>query len=150
MRKALKGVLVLLCLVVLAGQLLPYPKAENPPEETEVAAPAEVRGILRASCYDCHSHETVWPWYSHVVPAKWLVRNHVTEGREHLNFSAWNRYDAQRAARKLEEVVEMVEKGAMPLQGYVALHKGAELTPDEAELLIRWARELAAGGGGGD
>ncbi len=149
MNKALTGVLALVGLVLAAGQILPFPRAENPPVEREVPASPEVRSILRRSCYDCHSNQTVWPWYSHVVPAKWLVRNHVLEGRTHLNFSTWNQYDSARAARKLEEVTEEVEEGAMPLKGYLLLHGEAELTGADAALLTRWAREGASPGGTG-
>ncbi|MGW8267021.1 MAG: heme-binding domain-containing protein [Longimicrobiales bacterium] len=138
-----------LAAALLIAQLVPYPPAENPPVGDEVPAPAEVRSVLRTSCYDCHSNETVWPWYSGVIPAKWLVRNHVIEGRGHLNFSTWSEYPPERAARKLEEVVEMVEEGEMPVGSYVWLHGDAALSADEAALILDWARGLRASGNQG-
>lgn len=145
MRRWIKVLLVVLGALLVLGQVIPFPRAENPPVEAEVPAPPQVRAVLRAACYDCHSNETAWPWYSGVVPAKWLVRNHVREGREHLNFSTWNRYSADRAAHLLEEVAEEVEKGSMPLRSYLLLHHEARLSPEARRLLVDWAR---AGGGG--
>lgn len=141
-----RNILIGLAAVLLIGQLVPYPPAENPPVGEEVPAPADVREVLRTSCYDCHSNETVWPWYSGVVPAKWLVRGHVVEGRGHLNFSRWGEYPPERAARKLEEVVEMVEEGKMPVASYVWLHGDAALSAEEAALITEWARGFEASG----
>src|ERR1044072_7099855 len=72
----------------------------NPPVETDVPAPANVKNALRTACYDWHSNETVWPWYSHVAPVSWLLAYDVVEGREELNFSTWQRYDAKRQQKK--------------------------------------------------
>lgn len=134
-----------LLVVALIAQIVPYPPAENPPVGVEVPAPSEVRNVLRTACYDCHSNETVWPWYSRVIPAKWFVRHHVLEGRESLNFSTWETYSPERAEHKLEEVVEMVEEGAMPLASYLRMHADANLSPEQEEMIVSWARELMTG-----
>jgi hypothetical protein len=141
-----RNLLIGFAAALLITQLVPYPPAENPPVGEEVPAPPEVRSVLRTSCYDCHSNETVWPWYSGVIPGKWLVRGHVVEGRGQLNFSTWGEYPPERAARKLEEVVEMVEEGEMPVASYVWLHGDAALSQQEAALLIEWARGLRGEG----
>lgn len=132
-----------LVVAFLAIQLVPAAAADNPPLETEVTVPDPVAGILRQSCYDCHSHETAWPWYAHVAPAKWLVRNHVAEAREHLNFSAWNRYDAGERADAWEEVAEEVEEGHMPIRGYLIVHRDARLSDEDRTLLVEWALSQA-------
>lgn len=137
------GGLVLLLLVI---QLIPSAPADNPPLEQEVAVPEPVGRILERSCYDCHSHETEWPWYAHVAPMKWLVRHDVAEGREHLNFSAWNRYDADRRGRKWDEVAEEVGEGNMPLWYYLPLHREATLSDEERTILVEWAESQAAAG----
>lgn len=137
-----KKVLVGAVIVLIVAQLVPYPPAENPPVTQEVQTTAEVRAVLSESCFDCHSHETQWPWYSHVIPTKWFVRGHVAEGRESLNFSTWDTYPPDRAAHKLEEVVEMVEEGSMPLSSYIRMHPGADLTVEEREQILAWARSL--------
>lgn len=136
-----KLLIAVVALLVIA-QVVPFPPADNPPLGQEVPAPPAVRTILRVSCYDCHSNETVWPWYSHVIPMKWLVRGHVMEGREHLNFSTWEQYTPERASRRLEDVVEMVQEGKMPLPSYLRLHSDAALSPENQSRIIEWARGL--------
>jgi len=142
MNKVVRYVLMVLVLVLVVGQIVPYPPKENPSVGEEIPASPEVRSILQASCYDCHSNETVWPWYSFVVPTKWLVRHDVVEGRSHLNFSTWGEYSDQQASHRLEEVVEVIQDGEMPLGFYVWLHGEAALSPAEADRLIEWARSL--------
>jgi hypothetical protein len=124
--------------VLLIGiQLVPVSRT-NPPAMGEVDAPAEVVAVLEESCYDCHSHETRWPWYAYVAPVSWLVAHDVDEGREHLNFSAWSQYDAEERAEKLEEIWEEVDEGKMPLDKYVWLHSNARLTNADLEVLRTW------------
>jgi hypothetical protein len=125
-------------------QLLPSHR-ENPPVETEVAAPAEVRAILHRACYDCHSNETVWPWYARVAPVSWLIERDVREGRREVNFSTWNRNDARRQARKWKEIQEQIEKREMPPWIYTALHGEARLSEADREALRDWAGRPSAG-----
>lgn len=143
-RNRLLGAAVALVVIV---QILPFPPAENPPVTGTIQPPQEVAEILRRACFDCHSNETVWPWYSHVIPMKWLVRRHVQEGREHLNLSEWSVYPADERTHLLEEMAEVLEEGAMPLQSYLRLHPEAELTPEEMALLVAWAQEGSSAGG---
>jgi hypothetical protein len=100
--------------------------------------PPEVSAIITRACYDCHSHQTRWPWYSHVAPVSWFVIGHVNDGRRHLNFSEWAAYDPKRMKRKLEEIKEEVEDGAMPLPAYLPLHPEAKLSPEEVQALSAW------------
>lgn len=129
----------------LAIQMVPVAGADNPPVEEEVTAPREVVEVIRQSCYDCHSHETTWPWYAHIAPVKWLVRDHVADAREDLNFSAWNRYDASDRTHKWEEVAEEVEEEHMPLRSYRIVHRDARLSDRDRQLLIDWALQRAEG-----
>jgi hypothetical protein len=113
----------------------------------EVAAPAEVRAVLERACWDCHSNQTRWPWYAHLAPVSWLVAHDVDEGRDELNFSTWDAYPAKKRAKKLEELIEVIEEDEMPLWYYVLLHPDARLAPPDRERLIGWARtQIAAGG----
>ena len=141
-----RGLQVVAAVIVLflVVQLVPSPAADNPPVEEEVAAPEDVVRILRQSCYDCHSHETAWPWYARVAPAKWLVREHVEDARSELNFSAWNRYDGEERAHKWEEVAEEVEEGEMPLRSYLIVHRNARLSDDDYRTLVDYASRQAA------
>ena len=100
--------------------------------------PSEVESILKTSCYDCHSNETNYPWYSNVAPVSWWVEHHIEEGREELNFSEWGTYDAERKDHKLEECAEEVEEGEMPLQPYTITHGNAKLSEEQRELMEEW------------
>lgn len=133
-RKILLGAV----LVVALAQIVPVSRT-NPPVAGEVAGPEVVRQTLRRACYDCHSHETRWPWYSYVAPVSWLVAHDVSEGREHLNFSTWAGYDAEERAEKREEIWEEVDEGEMPLWFYLPLHPDARLGEEEKTALRDWA-----------
>ena len=126
----------------LASQLVPAPRT-NPPVTGLVDAPPAAMEVLRRSCWDCHSNETVWPWYSKVGPVKFLIVRDVNEGRKHLNFSEWDRRSPERRAHALEEIVEETSEGEMPLWFYLPLHPEAELTQADLRILRDWA--LASG-----
>lgn len=138
MRK-LRPLLMLLLTAVIAAQFVPVDRG-NPPETAPLEASAEVLAVLEASCFDCHSNRTEWPWYSRVAPVSWWVAHHVEEGREHLNFSHWGHLtpNEQRHARK--EVAEEVREGKMPLPSYVRGHSDAALDADAEATLLRWTR----------
>jgi hypothetical protein len=110
--------------------------ANNPP-------PPQIAAQLRASCYDCHSDETVWPWYSHIAPASWLVVSDVNDGRERLNFSDWPHALPERAAKRLERMSEELDYKDMPPAKYTIIHADARLTDDQRRQLIAWADQEA-------
>jgi hypothetical protein len=91
--------------------------------------------VLRRACYDCHSNETVWPWYSQIAPFSWVIADDVRHGRSHLNFSEWGKLEPARAYANLLDVCEIVINEEMPLPMYVRLHPEAALSsPDIDEL----------------
>jgi hypothetical protein len=137
-RWILLGILV----VLIAIQFVPVQRL-NPPVETEVPAPANIRIILRRACYDCHSNETVWPWYSHVAPFSWLVTRDVRSGREELNFSTWSRIATQQQVKKLKESWENVAEGEMPPWFYLSIHRDAALSAEDRKVLRNWALSAA-------
>jgi len=125
-------------LVVLVGiQLIPV-RRTNPPVTGEISAPDPVMEVIRNSCYDCHSYETRWPWYSRVAPVSWRVASHVGEGREHLNFSQWQGMSADDRQEAMEDIWDEVQKGGMPLRDYLWMHPEAELTDPQKDALRRW------------
>jgi len=128
--------------LTLGIQLVPVDRS-NPPVRRTIDAPEDVERVLRRSCYDCHSNETDWPWYSRVAPASWLVADDVHEAREDMNFSEWPD-DPDDATDLIEEIGEQVESGAMPLDSYLWLHPEARLSDEERQLLIDWS--LSEGG----
>jgi len=135
-----------LLLIVLAAaiviQFVPVDRT-NPAVAGAIAAPPEVQAVLKRSCYDCHSHETAWPWYSYIAPISWLIAEDVHEGREHMNFSTWQSYDAQKQADLKREAWEEVEEGEMPLGNYLTMHAHAKLTEYDQNLIRDWANETA-------
>lgn len=107
-------------------------------------ASEKVVDILQRACNDCHSNYTVYPWYAEVQPvASWLA-NHVEEGKKHLNFSDFTNGSAKRQAHKFEEIIEMTEKGEMPLGSYTWVHRNAVLNAEEKAALTEWARNSFA------
>jgi hypothetical protein len=129
---------------IVAAQFAPV-ELTNPPVRSDLAAPPEIKSILRRACYDCHSNETKWPWYSRVAPASWLIRDHVLEGRRRLNFSVWGdyAYDPGTEAQKLNEIAKLSTNGKMPPWYYTMTHPGARLTGMEREAVGRWATQKA-------
>lgn len=124
---------VLLVFVVI--QLVPV-SHENPPVTLEAQwDSAGTRELARRACFDCHSNETVWPWYSYVAPVSFGISNHVMEGREKLNFSEWDKSD-----HDFEEIEEAITKRNMPLWNYILLHPEADLTETEKEELLSGLR----------
>jgi hypothetical protein len=144
--KRARWVVAVLTLVLFAIQLVPVART-NPPVETEVPAPPEVLAVLERACYDCHSHETKWPWYSRVAPVSWLVAHDVREGREELNFSTWNRLDSKKQVKAMHESWEEVEEGKMPPWFYLPPHPEARLTAEDREVLRAWSRSVGAAEG---
>lgn len=98
----------------------------------------EVATILKNACYDCHSNQPTYPWYTSVAPVSWWIKNHINEGSKHLNFSIWQTYTVKRKDHKLEECVEMIEEGEMPINSYTWMHPEAKLTDAQKQLLIDW------------
>jgi Haem-binding domain len=148
MKKLLKILGVLIIAALLAIQAF-RPERTNPVSDPVMAitaqlnVPPDVRTTLERSCYDCHSNQTIWPWYSAVNPVSWLVADDVTEGRRHLNFSEWGNYTPKRQIAKLDMIVSQVDKGEMPLGKYLLIHGNAALTDTDKDLLCTWANAVS-------
>ncbi len=104
---------------------------------------AQISSKIRSSCYDCHSNETKYPWYAKFQPTGWFLKNHIDEGRSHLNFSIFATYEPKRQVHKLDEAVEIIESHEMPMESYVLGHPEAGLTDTERQMLITYFRSLA-------
>jgi hypothetical protein len=143
----LKKILISLVVLLVAIQFIRIDKTNPPVDKSKdfitLTQPSEeVKGILVTSCYNCHSHETTYPWYTNIAPVSWWVKNHINEGRSHLNFSEWANYPEKRQQHKLEECIEEVHKGEMPLSTYTMIHKAAVLSPDQQSQLTAWFNSL--------
>ena len=123
------------------------PARTNPPVILDFIAaarpPATVATTIRAACYDCHSSETKWPWYSHIAPVSWLIVADTDEGREHLDFSDWPDEPA-RAAKKLDRINEVLDYREMPPKKYTLIHADARLTEIQRKEIMDWTDTAAA------
>lgn len=104
--------------------------------------PDSVHQILKTSCYDCHSNNTQYPWYSNIQPVAWWLADHVKEGKAELNFSEFANYRIGRQYRKLEEVIEEVKEDKMPLSSYTIAHSDAKLNDNQKRMLSAWAASV--------
>lgn len=117
-----------------------YPIAKDFIQVTK--PPAQVADLLQSTCYDCHSYKTTYPWYANIEPVSWWLQDHINEGREELNFSLWKDYTVKRADHKLEEAIEKVEEGDMPLPSYTWVHSDARLSDEQRTILTDWFSSL--------
>jgi hypothetical protein len=106
------------------------------------AVPADVQSILKTSCYDCHSNNTVYPWYSKIQPVAWWLNDHIQEGKKELNFSEFASYSIRRQYIKLEEVNKQVKEDEMPLDNYLWIHKDAKLNEQNKITLAKWVTSV--------
>lgn len=125
-------------ILLIAIQFVPV-DTSNPPVSADLSTPSDVKEVLQESCYDCHSHETRWPWYSRIAPMSWLVEKDVDEGREHLNFSKWEDLPTKKQVEHMEEIWEEVDEGEMPLWFYLPLHPEARISASDRAILARWS-----------
>lgn len=136
--KLFGGVLV----VVLVGmQLIPNQHNEYEPTTSDDFAviyevPAEVESLLRRACYDCHSNQTNYPWYSKVQPINLLVANHVNEGTAELNFSKFGQLSNRKKKMKIKSMIKEIEKGEMPLKSYLFLHNDAAFSDSQKQPIV--------------
>ena len=142
-----KKIIIGIALLLIAIQFIRIdkvnPVTDKSKDFTVLTNPSdEVRAILVTSCYDCHSHETIYPWYSNVAPLSWWLKDHVNEGRKHLNFSVWGDYTEKKQKHKLEECLDEIKEGEMPLQTYTLIHKHAALNAEQKERLTSWIATL--------
>ena len=106
------------------------------------AVPEDVQSVLKTSCYDCHSNNTVYPWYAEVQPVAWWLNDHVQDGKKDLNFSEFASYRPRRQYRKLEEINELVKENEMPLNSYLWIHKDAKLSDQQKLTLANWVNAV--------
>ena len=104
--------------------------------------PENVQAILKSSCYDCHSNNTVYPWYSQIQPVAWWLNNHIQDGKKELNFSEFASYRIGRQYRKLDEVNKQVKEDEMPLESYLWIHKYAKLYDAQKLTLANWVTSV--------
>jgi len=145
MKKTLKLLVIVIAALIVLIQLY-RPERFYTGEITsdhitkKLTVPANVENIFKRSCYDCHSNQTTWPWYSGVAPISWFVISDVTRGRAKMNFSEWGKYSQNKQSIKLDKICDQITDGNMLLKQYLYIHKDAVLSQQEKDILCNWAK----------
>lgn len=145
--KIIKKILVALLVVLIIMQFFGPDKNEGSLQDmtaflSDTNPPENVKTILENTCYDCHSSYTRYPWYNNITPVNYWMAEHIRNGSKHLDFSKWADYSVKRKDHKLEEVIEMVEEKEMPLPSYTWTHKDANLSDEQIESILTWAKQM--------
>ncbi len=143
MKRVLKIIVIVIAVAFIAIQFIPVERTNPPVDpaltiEAHMNVPPEVQMILARSCSDCHSHKTEYPWYARIAPVSWWMRDHIDQGRSHMNFSEWGKLDPDGREHKLEEICEEVRDRKMPLPSYTWGHRDAVLSDADIKMLCSW------------
>lgn len=146
-RFTLKNSAIFFVFLLLLIQSVRFEKTAEPVDPANdfielTSANTEVTHVLKIACYDCHSNQPTYPWYSNIAPVSWWMQNHIDEGSHHLNFSIWGTYSEKRKDHKLEECIEMVEENEMPLGTYTWIHKEAKLSDAQKMQLVEFFKAI--------
>ena len=147
MKRIIKKILFIGLIIFLLIQL--YQPARNISFEQDITGnftkvynvPKNVEIILRTSCYDCHSNNTYYPWYSYIQPVRFFMESHIKEGKENLNFNEWGTYSNRKQERLLNSIKEQIETKQMPLSSYTIMHENAKLNDEQIKVLTNWLKE---------
>jgi hypothetical protein len=127
---------------VLASTVHPNGNVKTPPgqaQRPQLLMDRSVAAVFTRACVDCHSNNTVWPWYSYVPPASWLIERDVKEGRSHFNVSTWAAYSSEKKREILADIARVAANREMPVRQYLLIHKDARLSNEDVQTLISWA-----------
>ena len=143
----IKKILIVLLIALVVIQFFHPAKNQSTGEQFNAvtkayAVPKEVDDILKVSCNDCHSNNTVYPWYNNIQPVAWWLNNHVEDGKKEINFDEFASYTPKRARKKMNAIIEQVKENEMPLNSYLWIHKKARLDDAQKQTLIEWAERL--------
>ncbi|MCH7525742.1 MAG: heme-binding domain-containing protein [Bacteroidetes bacterium] len=147
MKKIIKKITILLFVVFIGIQFVPttYNTSDKVSETDFVKifnAPKNIQNLLKTSCYDCHSNNTNYPWYSKIQPGAWLMEGHINEGKEELNFSTFGDYSGRRKKSKLKSIISQIKDDEMPLLSYTFIHRDAKLSEKDKFMLDKWLNNL--------
>ena len=142
----LKNILTVLLLLFIGIQFIDVQKNISEDQsanaiENYYNVPPKVKSILKTSCYDCHSNNTIYPSYSKLQPVKWWLADHVNSGKRHLNFDEFNSYSREKKLEKLDEIIETIKEGEMPLASYTVIHQDAKLSASDISEIEKWVND---------
>lgn len=141
----LKIILLVLLLVFILIQFVRPARNENGQASADqigkvYALPEDVKSVLKASCYDCHSNNSHYPWYAEIQPAGWWLASHIKRGKSELNFDQFGEYSKRRQDSKLKSIANSIEDGTMPLRSYTLIHTKAKLSKEEKMRIKNWVK----------
>lgn len=142
----MKKVLLYGIIIFLSFQLIQIDK-ENPSVDKKIDynqithTTLEIQKILKKACYDCHSNEVKYPWYSSIAPISWFIKEHVNQGKEYVNFSEYGKYNRYQKEHINSSLYRVIENKTMPLNSYLWMHKEANLSEEDYILLLNWFRK---------
>jgi len=147
MRKYIKKIIFGVIIVFIAIQFFPtsYNQSDTVLDSDFIKtykAPKQIQSILKTSCYDCHSNNTNYPWYSKIQPGSWFMEGHINEGKKELNFSKFGEYSDRRKKAKFKSLISQIKDDKMPVFSYTLIHQDAKLSEKEKQLLIDWLTTL--------
>ena len=144
----LKKIVLVLVIVFIAIQFIQPAHNKSgqvsPADFTKLYhVPSNVEGFLKTACYDCHSNNTNYPWYSNIQPMAWMMKRHINNGKEKLNFSEFGSYSSRRQISKLKGIANQIKEDAMPIASYKMMHSKANLAKEEKSIIIDWMNKTA-------
>ncbi len=146
LKRILKYTAIFLGIAILVIQIIRPEKNNSANDSFHISknypVSTEVNAILKTACNDCHSNNTVYPWYSNIQPIAWWLEDHVNDGKKHLNLSEFLKYPPYRQFHKLEEIEEVLAENEMPLSSYTIIHRDAKLDNTQKEILIHWSKAM--------
>ncbi len=142
-----KKVILVLAIVFIGIQFIPVDynlsTEESPSDISQVMdVPKDIQTLFKTSCYDCHSNNTQYPWYSKIQPGSWFMENHIKEGKDELNFSVFGTYSKRKQKSKLKSILGQLRDDEMPLFSYTLIHRDAVITEAERKRVMAWAEEM--------
>jgi hypothetical protein len=145
MNREKKGLLFLSGVLVLIQFIRPAQNQSGQANPADISSiypmPEKVQGILKTSCYDCHSNNTNYSWYAGIQPGGWWLASHIKKGKEELNFNEFGNYSLRRQQSKLKAIANSLNDGTMPISSYTLIHRNARLSGTEQELIVNWVEK---------
>lgn len=142
----IKKLVIGFAIVLVLIQFIKHPKNDTGATQNDIATiypmPNDVKMIVDKACADCHTNNTTYPWYASIQPFAYLINDHVVDGKKHFNFNEFASYRIAKQNHKLEEVIEQVKDGEMPMESYTLIHRNAQLSETEKSILVQWCQTI--------
>jgi hypothetical protein len=132
-----RALLIFFIIFVVMQFIRPDKESSVVDENLQIKAPLEVMNMLKTSCFDCHSNEVKYPWYSAIAPFSWVISTHINDGKKALNFSTWENYSAEKKDEKMKAIYRTAY-ASMPLPSYIYTHEEANLTKEQRSMIRNW------------